>query len=154
MNNVESVLAALGYPLFLFLLWHVGSWFCQRVLKTSGLSDAPEVAKRKSASSEREREQQVKAGRLIGVLERTLIAVGIVAMRWEVIAGVIALKSVSRYKELEEKLNAEYFLIGSLTSLAWAGCLTLCFIAYDTVFGFRLVSHLREMLTGTVASYP
>jgi hypothetical protein len=62
----------------------------------------------------------LRAGRVIGVLERLLIFVGLTASSWEILAGVVALKTVARYSKLDEQNKAEYFLIGSLASILWA----------------------------------
>lgn len=91
----------------------------------------------------RDPQRTLRAGRLIGSLERTLIMIGIITTRWEVIAGVVALKSVGRYRELEQQIQAEYFLIGSLASILWAVVITFLLIAYDGHLGFRLLTPSR-----------
>ena len=62
------------------------------------------------------------AGRLIGMLERTVIFLA-VTMRMEALVGfVIAAKAILRLPEARERQShalAEYYLIGSLASLAW-----------------------------------
>ena len=62
------------------------------------------------------------AGRLIGMLERTVIFLA-VTMRMEALVGfVIAAKAILRLPEAREREShalAEYYLIGSLASLAW-----------------------------------
>lgn len=60
------------------------------------------------------------AGRMIGWLERALIFVGIAVGRPELIAVVVAVKSVARFPELKDETFAEYFLIGTLLSLTGA----------------------------------
>ena len=45
-------------------------------------------------------------GRLIGTLERALIAAGIVFASWEILVDVIALKTVARFKDLDERIHA------------------------------------------------
>jgi hypothetical protein len=57
---------------------------------------------------------------VIGILERLLIFLGLVASSWEILAGVVALKTVARYSDLDKQDKAEYFLIGSLASILWA----------------------------------
>ncbi|RMH65557.1 MAG: hypothetical protein D6677_02220 [Calditrichaeota bacterium] len=69
-------------------------------------------------------EQQDKAeyerGRLIGVLERLLFYFMILFNQIGAIAIVVALKSLARFKALDNRAFAEYFLIGSLLSLILA----------------------------------
>jgi hypothetical protein len=60
------------------------------------------------------------AGRVIGWLERTLIVAGLAAGRPELLAVVVAVKSVARLPEFKNETFAEYFLIGSLLSLTGA----------------------------------
>ena len=44
---------------------------------------------------------------MIGSIERILIMIGLIAQSWEVMVAVIALKTVARYRELDEKIEAE-----------------------------------------------
>jgi F0F1-type ATP synthase membrane subunit c/vacuolar-type H+-ATPase subunit K len=57
---------------------------------------------------------------VIGWLERTLIVAGLAAGRPELLAVVVAVKSVARLPEFKNETFAEYFLIGSLLSLTGA----------------------------------
>lgn len=59
-------------------------------------------------------------GKLIGILERSLIYFLIIVNQVGAIAIIIALKSLARFKELDDKNFAEYFLIGSLLSICVA----------------------------------
>ncbi|MBO0346499.1 hypothetical protein J0X15_14795 [Roseibium sp. CAU 1637] len=78
------------------------------------------------------------AGALVGALERFLIAGGLLIGRWEVLAAVIALKSVSRFKQLDDRRTAERFLVGSLASLVWTVGVYLLLLIYDQTLGFGL----------------
>src|SRR5690606_34191596 len=100
---------AIGYVCFLFLLWKPGNLFCKFCLGNI-----------KSF----EKSESNHAGKRIGLLERILMLIGVLTMKWELIAIVIALKTVARYKELDEQEASEYFLIGSLASLLWAILIT------------------------------
>lgn len=63
------------------------------------------------------------AGRWIGMLERLLVFVAVLARLESLIGFVIAVKAVLRLPEAREKWSrelAEYYLVGSLASLAWA----------------------------------
>jgi hypothetical protein len=57
------------------------------------------------------------SGRLIGILERTLILILILGSEWAAIVILIAAKSIARFDELKGRRFSEYFLIGTLTSL-------------------------------------
>jgi len=83
------------------------------------------------------------AGRMIGTLERLIILLGLVAGSWEIVAAVIALKTVARFKELDERLQAEYFLIGSLASIVWAAMVSLMLMQFDRTLGFHIADVLR-----------
>lgn len=64
--------------------------------------------------------QEYDRGKMIGILERGLIFFLIVFNQVAGIAIIIALKSLARFKEMEDKSFAEYFLIGSLLSITTA----------------------------------
>ena len=62
-------------------------------------------------------EDDLEVGYLIGTLERWIILLlGLVAM-WQAVALVVALKSIARFEELKKRAFAEYFLLGTLTSI-------------------------------------
>lgn len=63
---------------------------------------------------------EYERGRLIGILERTFFYFLVLFDKTAAIAIIIALKSLARFRELDNKEFAEYFLIGSLLSLLWA----------------------------------
>lgn len=81
---------------------------------------------------------------MIGSLERIIIFLGLAAGSWEIIAAVIALKTVGRFKELDQQLHAEYFLIGSLASMVWATMISLALIWFDRHFGFNISGLLAK----------
>jgi len=56
-------------------------------------------------------------GRTIGVLERLLVFVLVLLDQWAALGLVLAAKSIARFKELERQAFADYYLIGTLTSL-------------------------------------
>lgn len=62
-------------------------------------------------------EQDLDVGSLIGTLERWIILLLGVAGRWESVALVVAAKSIARFEELKKRAFAEYFLVGTLTSV-------------------------------------
>lgn len=81
---------------------------------------------------------------MIGSLERIIIFLGLAAGSWEIIASVIALKTVGRFKELDQQLHAEYFLIGSLASMVWATLISLTLIWFDRHLGFNISGLLAK----------
>ncbi len=60
------------------------------------------------------------AGETIGNLERLIIVTMVIQQNYAAIGLVFAAKTIARYKQLEEKNFAEYFLIGTFTSLITA----------------------------------
>jgi len=121
----------------LALLTWVGNLFCRAVFLFAGLTSV----------SSPDPVNPVKAGRIVGSLERLITAIGLAAGSWEVVAAVIALKTVARFKELDDKLFAEYFLIGSLCSLLWASAVTGSWVAYDELLGVKARDQITEMMT-------
>ncbi len=119
-----------GYIVLVLLLAFGGNPVCKWVLRASRTSTPPESGPTIS----------LRAGRVIGVLERVLIFVGLAVGSWEILAGVIALKTVARYKELDDQIKAEYFLIGSLTSILWAVLLTAAITLYDRGAGLGVLT--------------
>lgn len=64
-----------------------------------------------------ERSGVAGGGRLIGILERTLTLILILFGQWGAVALLVTAKSVARFEELKERHFAEYYLVGTLTSL-------------------------------------
>ncbi len=122
-----SAIVYLGYFLALTL---GGNFFCRAILKSNGLENPGIIAS--------------KAGRIIGALERSLIAIGIFSQSWEIIIAIIALKTVARYQELDKQSEAEYFLVGSLASLLWAVALSIVFMAFDRHWGWNIAGMIAR----------
>ena len=139
-----SALRVLGYLAFIPLAWQVGNWVVRALLKWSSAKKqptAPQSAMQQGAAGEQPAEPDVKAGRFIGLLERLLIVFGLLTGKWDIIAAVIALKTVARYKELDQQITAEYFLIGSLCSILWAFLVAILLSDYDDHYGFHILHH-------------
>jgi hypothetical protein len=135
-----SLLDLLVYLLGVVVLTAGGNLVCRVALKASGVTPprpAPEGEAADAAAP------TARAGRVIGSLERALILVGLAAGAWEILAAVIALKTVSRFKELDTRLHAEYFLVGSLVSVLWATVVCAMLIWFDSTYGFDLAQQLR-----------
>jgi len=123
------------YALLAVLLTLGGNLVCKWVLRWSATKPPPETGETIT----------LRAGRVIGVLERILIFVGLTASSWEILAGVVALKTVARYSKLDEQNKAEYFLIGSLASILWAVVVTVATALYDQHFGLGLLGALKGL---------
>jgi hypothetical protein len=132
-----------GYVALLVLLTYGGNAACKWVLRWSATTTPPESGQKIT----------LRAGRVIGILERVLIFVGLVASSWEILAGVVALKTVARYSDLDKQDKAEYFLVGSLASILWAVAMTALIALYDREWGFSVLASLVGLL-GSGASPP
>lgn len=137
--TIDDLVAILLYPAALFTLTIGGNIVCRFALKFSGVR----------LKSNDKNDSSAKAGRTIGSIERCLIVIGLIARSWEVLIAVIALKTVARYQELDKKIEAEYFLIGSLASILWAVIVTLALMALDATIGFKLVSALQAAVSAS-----
>lgn len=71
----------------------------------------------KKSDPKKEDSDEYERGKLIGLLERTFIYFLVIFNQIGGIAIIVALKSLARFKELDDKNFAEYFLIGSFLSL-------------------------------------
>lgn len=63
------------------------------------------------------RDDELRVGRFIGILERLLIAGLAVGGQFGAIGFVLAAKSIARFKEMDKRAFAEYYLIGTLLSV-------------------------------------
>lgn len=57
------------------------------------------------------------SGRLIGILERWLGLMLALLGQWAALAVLVGAKSIARFEELRDRPFAEYYLVGTLTSL-------------------------------------
>lgn len=134
-----------GYAISLLILWPTGNAFVRLLLDLAG---TPAVPSSEVPATDEQKAATVRAGRYIGALERLLIVIGVLARSWEVIAAVIALKSVTRYKELDKQISAEYFLIGSLSSLVWSLLVALALLWYDSTMGWNIAAWIASKVVG------
>jgi hypothetical protein len=63
---------------------------------------------------------EVSRGRMIGILERAIGLTLVLLGQYGALGLIIATKSLARFKALEDREFAEYFLIGTLASLLLA----------------------------------
>jgi len=62
-----------------------------------------------------------RAGRYLGMVERSLVLTAVLVGRIEFVGYIFAAKSIARYPEMKEESHfAEYYLIGTLTSISIA----------------------------------
>jgi hypothetical protein len=63
---------------------------------------------------------EVARGRAVGALERALALTLILLGEYSAVGWIIAAKSLARFKQLEDREFAEYFLVGTLASFLLA----------------------------------
>ena len=117
------------------LVW-LGNELCRGIFNLTGLKDS--IAHLPTPVH--------SAGRWIGALERLILAVAIIAHSWEILAAVIALKTVARFKDMDERAFAEYFLVGSLFSIFWTMLVTSAWLAYDHRVGGDVRKHAERYM--------
>jgi len=82
----------------------------------------PKLKNGKGESNAKENEaidsRELHRGKIIGVIERILFFFFVVTNNYASIAFILTAKGITRYKELDDKNFAEYFLIGTLLSSA------------------------------------
>lgn len=64
--------------------------------------------------------RELKHGLIIGYLERLIVIAAITGYHFDALGFLIAAKGLIRSKELEHRTRAEYFLVGTLASMAVA----------------------------------
>jgi hypothetical protein len=67
------------------------------------------------------RKEILRGGATIGYLERLALIGAVVAGQAAAIAVIVAIKGLGRFSELDDSQARERFIIGTLTSLIWAG---------------------------------
>ncbi len=67
------------------------------------------------------RREILRGGATIGHLERLALLGSVAAGQPAAIAIIVAIKGLGRFSELEDSAARERFIIGTLTSLGWAG---------------------------------
>lgn len=63
----------------------------------------------------------LRGGLTIGYLERIVVVAAVLFGRWELLAALIAVKGLGRFRDLDAGAATERFIIGTLVSLLWAG---------------------------------
>ncbi len=62
---------------------------------------------------------QAETGRFIGFLERMLIVIFLIKNQFSAIGFLVGIKSIARFKMMENKIFSEYYLIGTLSSITY-----------------------------------
>ncbi len=78
----------------------------------------------KVKGGERGEREILRGGATIGYLERLALIGAVAAGQPSAVAIIIAIKGLGRFSELDGSEARERFIIGTLTSLAWAGACT------------------------------
>jgi len=91
--------------------------------------------KEEEGQTAKEHQEVINAGLYIGWLERFLVLTALFLQSPATVGFILAAKSIARYPELKSVLFAEYFLIGTLLSVAIAigGAIVLLKALYGTV---------------------
>jgi hypothetical protein len=100
-----SAMQVLIYITAYLLALGVGHFFVKAMLKKFRPGDAQGVP---------------GAGAVIGTLERALVLTLVLTSQYTAIGLALTAKSIARYKELEDRRFAEYYLIGTLASILFA----------------------------------
>lgn len=78
----------------------------------------PQIKKGTSDKHLKTDDQELRRGKIIGVIERILFFFLVITDNYAAIAFILTAKGITRYKELDDKNFAEYVLIGTLLSSA------------------------------------
>lgn len=95
--------------------------FIRYLMETLHLAPQLKISKKGEAIDTRE----YNRGRVIGILERILIYFFVLTNSYSAIGFILAAKGITRFKELENREFAEYFLIGTLLSSIISGAIAL-----------------------------
>ena len=84
------------------------------------LAEVPVRERREAALGIEVPEGELARGRLIGILERALVLTLVLLGQFGALGFVVAAKALARFRGLDDRDFAEYFLIGTLASLLHA----------------------------------
>ena len=76
------------------------------------------------------------AGFTIGIFERILIFTFVLTNQYSAISIIFAAKSIARFRELDKRDFAEYYLLGTFTSITFA---LIVGIFFKLIFGSFIV---------------
>jgi len=126
LSTNKTAAACLVTALFLFVL-RGGTYVVRGLLAKCGT--LPPVQAHLPQDSSRDESvdyREINLGRLIGNIERILLTTMVAHGSYAALAFLVAAKGLIRSKDLEDRNWAEYFLIGTLASVAVALGAGLC----------------------------
>lgn len=114
-QEFENMHKVLSYALLLILIWDPAAIFVKKLLAciTPATSETVEST---CQNEEDTQNDSISAGRLIGEIERFIIALLMIHDELGALGFVLAAKSLARYKQFEDINFTEKFLVGTLTS--------------------------------------
>lgn len=113
-TNIHLVFQTLGIPVRESLSWFVAILI---IHKPANIAISEILKQYKPNEKDSHSDNNKKAGRLIGTLERTIILILIFLDQYSAIGLVLTAKSIARYEKItKESAFAEYYLIGTLLS--------------------------------------
>ncbi|MBK4347641.1 hypothetical protein [Lacisediminihabitans changchengi] len=80
-----------------------------------------------SVAGRSEQREVLRGGTTIGYLERIVVIAAIATAHWEIVAVLVAIKGLGRFRELDSPQTRERFIIGTLVSMVWAGACAALF---------------------------
>ncbi|KJS22553.1 MAG: hypothetical protein VR72_05850 [Clostridiaceae bacterium BRH_c20a] len=84
-----------------------------------------------NSTEEKDLLKEARVGKYIGILERTILFIVLINGKMEAVGFIIAAKSFTRFKQLEKKEFAEYYLIGTLLSVTFALISYVIYSSYE-----------------------
>ncbi len=94
----------------------------QRTAHAATTDDSADAAPRDASPTADDAAEVLRGGATIGYLERAAVVAAVLLARWEILAVLVAVKSVGRFRDLDAGHHVtERFIIGTLASLLWAG---------------------------------
>lgn len=112
------------YLLGLLLCLNEANLFVRYVIETLRLRPAPNTLPAITWGGVSEN-QEYNRGRIIGLLERSMLFFFILQGQYAVLGFVIAAKTAARFSELDDRDFAEYFIVGTMLSVVTAGIIAL-----------------------------
>lgn len=114
--------------LSLLLLMNESNFFIRTLFDLLKLNLS--ISPQDSSGNKKSDIDELKAGRIIGILERIIIFIFIYFDSYGAVGFVLAAKTFARFKKLDDQTFAEYVLIGTLVSSLISICVTL-FVKYQ-----------------------
>lgn len=105
-----------GFMIELFMLGFIPS---ESTSIDDSVNETPQVKSEKEPNAESDG-GLIDGGKWIGLLERSLIFVLIMAQEFQAIGFLIAAKSILRFQYARERSHSETVIIGTLASFGWA----------------------------------